>query len=170
MIGALRVNIHSSSVRLCLSTQILERIFWYIMHLYITFEPAHDKTYNKTYVTSKDSDQPVHPSSMTRFLVYPSLDSPEVVEGTYDQQRLWSDCADAQADLSLRWSRKSYCRFCHALAYLSRHPYNQHPSVKEICLHETNESRCSVALLHYTGIVASLQYLSKSNEPIFINK
>ena len=27
--------------------------------------------------------------------------------------RLWSDCADAQADLSLCWSHKSYCRFCH---------------------------------------------------------
>ena len=27
-------------------------------------EPAHDKTYNKTYVTSKDSDHPVQPPSM----------------------------------------------------------------------------------------------------------
>ena len=26
----------------------------------LIFEPAHDKTYNKTCVTSKDSDQPVH--------------------------------------------------------------------------------------------------------------
>ena len=25
-------------------------------------EPGHDKTYNKTCVTSNDSDQPVHPS------------------------------------------------------------------------------------------------------------
>ena len=42
-----------------------------------TYEPAHDKTYNKTCVTSKYLDQPVHPPSMARILVYPSLDSPE---------------------------------------------------------------------------------------------
>ena len=35
------------------------------------------KIYNKTYVTSNDSDGPVHPPSMARVLVHPSLDSPE---------------------------------------------------------------------------------------------
>ena len=44
-------------------------------------EPGHDKTYNKTCVTSKDSDQPVHPPSVARLLFYFSLDSPEAVEG-----------------------------------------------------------------------------------------
>ena len=78
--------------------------------LYI-YETAWEKTYNKTFMTSRDSDQPVHSSNMSRVLVYPYLDSLEVVEGTCDQRRLWSDCADAQADLSLRWSRNSYCRF-----------------------------------------------------------
>ena len=42
-------------------------------------QPAYDKTYN---MTRKDSDQPVNPPSMARVLVYPSLDSPETVEGT----------------------------------------------------------------------------------------
>ena len=32
-----------------------------------TNKPAHDKTYNKTCVTSKDSDQPVHSPSMQVF-------------------------------------------------------------------------------------------------------
>ena len=49
------------------------------------FEPAHQKTYNKTCVTSKDSDPPVHPP---RVLLYPSLDSPEAVEVSVDQRRL----------------------------------------------------------------------------------
>ena len=80
--------------------------------------PTQDKTYNKTCVTSKDSYQPVHPPSMARVLVYPSLDSPEAVKGTCDQRRLRSDCADAQADLSRRWSHKSYSRFCRALAHI----------------------------------------------------
>ena len=48
-------------------------------------EPAQDKTYKKTCVASKDSDQPVYPPSMARLLVYPSF---EPVEGTGDRQRL----------------------------------------------------------------------------------
>ena len=49
-------------------------------------EQAHNKTYNNTYVTSNESDQPVHPQSMARVLVHPSLDSPEAVEGTCDDR------------------------------------------------------------------------------------
>ena len=52
------------------------------------FEPAHDKTYNKTCVASKDSDQPLYPPIMLRVLVLSSLDRPEAVEGTCDQRRL----------------------------------------------------------------------------------
>ena len=85
------------------------------------FEPAHEKTC----VTRKDSDQPVHPLGITRVLLFPSLDSPETVKGTRDQRSLWSDCADAQANLSLHWSHKSYCRFC--LDWLPSNWYmNQH--------------------------------------------
>ena len=58
---------------------------------------------------------------MPRALVYPTLDSLEAEEGTYDQQRLWSDYEDAQADLSLHWSHKSYCRFCQALAHMLKY-------------------------------------------------
>ena len=60
----------------------------------------------------------VHPPSMASVLVYPSLDRQEGVEGTFDQQRLWSDCVDAQVDMSLHWSCNSYCRFCRVLAYM----------------------------------------------------
>ena len=67
--------------------------------------------------TSKDSDQPLHPPSMARVLLYPSLDSFEAVEGRYDKWNLWSDCTNTQADLSLRLSHESYCRsYCHSLA------------------------------------------------------
>ena len=58
----------------------------------------------------------MHPSSMARVLFYPSLDSLEAVECTFNQRWLWSDCANAQSDLSLRWSHKSYRRFSRALA------------------------------------------------------
>ena len=49
------------------------------------FEPVCAKTYNKTCVTSKDSDQPVHPPSMARVLIYTCLDCLEAVEATCDQ-------------------------------------------------------------------------------------
>ena len=50
-------------------------------------EPTHDKPTIRC-ETTKDSDQPVCPSSMAKVLVYPSLDSVEAVEGTYNQRRL----------------------------------------------------------------------------------
>ena len=53
---------------------------------YIWYEPAQDKSYNKTWVTSKASDQPEHRPSMASDCVYPSLDSLEAVEGTCDQR------------------------------------------------------------------------------------
>ena len=34
------------------------------------------------------------------------------------QWRLWSDWADAQADLSLRWAHIPFCWFCHEAAQL----------------------------------------------------
>ena len=55
---------------------------------------------------------------MAKILVILSWDSLEAVEDTCDQRRLCSDCADAQADLSLRCSHKSYCGFCRVLALL----------------------------------------------------
>ena len=86
----------------------------------MVYESACEKTYNKTCMTSKELDQPANPPSMARVFVHSSFDSVEAVEGTCDQRRLRSDCADAQADLSLRWSHKSYCRFYRALAHIAK--------------------------------------------------
>ena len=64
-----------------LKTNVLKRvpmrtvIFGILVELHlskratITFEQARDKTYSKTFVTSKDSDLPAHPTSMTRVQV-----------------------------------------------------------------------------------------------------
>ena len=46
----------------------------------LLFEPAHDKTYNKTCGTSKTTYRPIHPHSMASVPVHPSLDSLEDVE------------------------------------------------------------------------------------------
>ena len=52
----------------------------------MVFEPAHDRTYNKTCVAN--NDRPVHPPIEAMVLVYLSLDSSIVAEGTCDQRRL----------------------------------------------------------------------------------
>ena len=85
----------------------IHTIFFFLF-LYRNIEPAHNnKTYNKTYVNSKDSDMlymynyvyiiqkinietkdsdpPEHPPSMASVLGHLSLDSLEVVEGTCHQ-------------------------------------------------------------------------------------
>ena len=68
-------------------------------------ETVHDKTYNKTCVTSKDFDQPVHPPSMARVLCNPSLDNPVAVESCRRHMR------SAKTQIRLRgcagWSESS---------------------------------------------------------------
>ena len=56
--------------------------YWNLLQLN---EPGHDKTYNKTCVTSKDSDQHVYPPRLARVLVYPSL---KAVESTWSVKTL----------------------------------------------------------------------------------
>ena len=85
-------------------------------------------------MTSKDSNQPVHPPSIARVLVYSSWDSLKIVQGTHKQHRLWSDCTDVQAYLSLYWLHKSCRRFRHALAHFSKETcYNSHWANSKEC-------------------------------------
>ena len=48
---------------------------WQKITVQLQYEPVHNKTYNKTCVNSKDSDQPVHPPSIEKVVVYPFLDT-----------------------------------------------------------------------------------------------
>ena len=87
-----------------------------LLPFWVTFIWA--KTYKMTCAPIEDSDQPGHPPCLIRvFAVHMKkvgvLSYPFCV-----QQRLWSDWADAQADLSLHWAYMPFCRFCHALAHL----------------------------------------------------
>ena len=60
---------------------------------------------------SEDSDHSGHPPSLIRVFAMRSMGSwgPKVF--SYGQRRLWSDLADAQADLSLRWSHSHIVGF-----------------------------------------------------------
>ena len=95
-----------------------ECVFWSlntIWHLHmkkfchnLTFEPKHDKTNKMTCAPSEDSDQPGHPPSLIRVFSVCSMDSQGSKASSSGQRRLWSDWADAQADLSLRWVHMSF--------------------------------------------------------------
>ena len=83
-----------------------------------TTEPAHDKTYKMACAPSEDSDQPGHPPSLIRVFAIRMKKAWVRSYPLSGQRRLWSDWADAQADLSLRWAHTPFCRFYHAQAQL----------------------------------------------------
>ena len=56
------------------------------------------------------------PPSLIRVFAVCSLGSRGPTLSSSGQWRLWSDWADAQADLSLRWAHRPFCWFCHKAA------------------------------------------------------
>ena len=57
---------------------------------------------------SKDSDQPGHPPSLIRVFAVRMKKSWVLSYPLSAHRRLWSDWADAQADLSLRWAHMPF--------------------------------------------------------------
>ena len=87
----------------------------------LTNEPPHDKTNKMACALSEDSDQPGHPpspiSSLSAWIKLGFLAT------HWAHSEDWSDWADAQADLSLRWAHKSLCWFWHAAAQTMFNPF-----------------------------------------------
>ena len=71
---------------------------------------------------SKNSDQPGHPPSLIRVFAVRMKKAWVLSYPLSAQRRLWSDWADAQADLSLRWAQ-SLCWFCHEAPHLQSAPH-----------------------------------------------
>ena len=69
------------------------------------------KTYLRKSAPSEGSDQPAHSCNLIRLFPGCVLDSQEWKVSSCGQWRLWSDCADAQADLSLRLANISDSTF-----------------------------------------------------------
>ena len=59
----------------------------------------------------EDSDQPRHPPSLIRVFAVSSMGSSGPKLSSCGKRRLWSDCAGAQADLSLRWAHTHFVGF-----------------------------------------------------------
>ena len=80
------------------------------------------KPYNKTCVTSKDSDQPAYLCSLIKVSADHMCLSQTLGYRKRDKQKALLYWEDVHADLSLCWSHRSYCRFCGSLAYMSAQP------------------------------------------------
>ena len=80
-------------------------------------EPAHDKTYNKSCETSKDSDQPAYPRSLIRIFAdrMCRLQPPAIQR---EINKNLAKLGGLNDDLSFCWSHKYYCRFRHALVHI----------------------------------------------------
>ena len=68
--------------------------------------------------TSVDSDEPVLSPFKLRNFKWCSVRSLTLIKYSSDKQRLWSDCAYAQADLRLCWSHISHCWKSHVTALI----------------------------------------------------
>ena len=86
-------------------------------------EPPHDKTNKMAIAPSEDTDQPVHPPSLIRVFAV-RMKKHWVLSYPLSALRiLWSDWADDQADISLRWAQRPFCWFCHEVAHIQKvHP------------------------------------------------
>ena len=68
---------------------------------------------------SEDSDQSGHPPSLIRVFAVRMKKAWILSYPLSAQRRLWSDWADAQADLNLRWAHSHFVGFCHVAAHIS---------------------------------------------------
>ena len=113
---------------------------------------------------SEDFDQPGHPPSLIRVFAVCSKASlgPKLSSG--GQQRLWSDWADAQADLSLRWAHMPFCWFCHEMAQLmymlSKEPIVAFSTLSNIGRLKTTTHRVIFSLVRF---IATFSYSKNPN-------
>ena len=75
-------------------------------------EPPHDKTNEMACAPCKDSEKPGHPPNLIRVFAVLMKKAWVLSYPLSTQQRLWSDWADAHADLSSKGAHL-FCWFCH---------------------------------------------------------
>ena len=100
--------------------------YWYCQHVEkvsSSNEPSHDKTNKMACAPSKDSDQSGHLPTLIRVFALRMKKPWALSYPMSAQQRLWSDWADAHADLSLRWVHTHFIGFVvlRLIFRISRH-------------------------------------------------
>ena len=86
--------------------------------LWIMIEQQHDKMNKMTCAPSADSDQPRQPPSLISLCCALNGKLRTWDFSSCRQRSIWSDWADAQADLCLCWAHRSFCLFCSVAAQL----------------------------------------------------
>ena len=89
-----------------------------LFYLHESVDPKCQEMYLQRWAPSEDSDQPAHSRSLIRIFTGRVLASQGVKGSSCGQRRPWSVCADAQADLSLRWAHMSAGTFSYVKAQL----------------------------------------------------
>ena len=82
-----------------------------VIYKYNINEQPPDKINKMACAPSKDTDQPGYPTSLIRAFTVRIKKAWVLSYPLSTQRRLWSDWADAQADLSLRWVHSNFVGF-----------------------------------------------------------
>ena len=111
----------------------------------------------------EDSDEPGHPPSLIRVFAV-RMKKPSVLSYSLSaQRRIWSDWADAQACLSLRW-RTFFCWFCRLPAqyrdflppgFLDKNVIPNDGHLLDICNHILETQQLLLRNKHTTRTVLS---------------
>ena len=97
-----------------------------------TYEPAHDKTYIKTCETQQPDQSICWLHVPSTALGYPKSDKQEPLP-------YW---VDVEVDLSLCWSHRSYCRFCHSLTHIIMNMWTVYNSLTLVLLNQDIPCLC----------------------------
>ena len=115
-------SIDISSHRAVISPALHWLLRYHFVVVVLASEPPHVISNNvHGILTSVDSDKLVklvQPPVNLRNSKWCSVSSLTLTKYSSDKQRLWSDCAYAQADLRLCWSHIPHCWKYHVTAYL----------------------------------------------------
>ena len=109
---------------------------------------------------SEDFYQPGHPLSLIRVFAVRLMGSQGPKLSSSGQRRLWSDWADAQADLSLRWAHMPFCWFlsrCGSISLCDHLPFK--PMNRQDCFHRKapkNSDTWNIAVIILKGHIATL--------------
>ena len=99
-------------------------------------EPPQDQTNKMACAPSEDSDQPGHPPSLIRVFGVCMMKALVLSYLLSAQQSLWSDWADAQANLNLRWAHIPFCWFCHEAAQMFKSSFCRYNQIILVPSHE----------------------------------
>ena len=93
-----------------------------------------------TCVPSEDSDQPGHPRSLIRAFACPKCVAKDPMFLHADNEDWWSDWADAQADLSLRWCTGHFVDF--VMLWLNYLLYHIHVCYRKFPKYSDTQKTC----------------------------